>query len=108
MMRYPHAEIVTAYTQYLTQLGFSVDSGSIAPADALASYQQTSKNFNEAIAGADAQRAEQGRRQFMDRLAVLGATYAEQDRQRAAAAAASRPVVCSVTGVYVQNTVVCN
>ena len=60
------------------------------------------------IAGADAQRAEQGRRQFMDRLAVLGATYAEQDRQRAAAAAANRPVVCSVTGVYVQNTVVCN
>lgn len=108
VMRYPHAGIVNSYADYLVRLGAAVDNRTVSADVALASYRQMSTLFNESIAAADAQAAAQARRDFADRLAALGTFVAEQDRQRAAAAAANRPVVCSVTGVYVQNTVVCN
>jgi hypothetical protein len=86
----------------------SLDRGELDRRTAILSFRQAVALFNQSINTADAQLAEQSRRNFFDGLATLAAVVAEQDRQRAATVAARRPVICTSTGVYVQNTVVCN
>jgi hypothetical protein len=110
MMQYARLDIVYAYLGYLERLTQAMDSGSIDTPAALSSFRQTSKAFTDSLAAADAQQSAQetqARRDFADRLAAFATVMAAADRQRAAEAAARRPVVCTSSGVYVQNTVVC-
>lgn len=107
MQSYPHSQIVTVYADYLTRLMAQQDRGEIEQASAIASYAQAQTLFRQSIDAADARAAAQGRRDFGQRLAALGAAVAEQDRQRVNAAAANRPVTCTVHGVYTQNTMIC-
>lgn len=100
--------IVMTYTDYLVRLVTLQDRGEIDRDTAIALFGQAQTLFRQAIEASDAKVAAQSRRDFGMRLAALGTVIAEQDRQRAAAAAANRPVVCTLTGVYVQNTVVCH
>lgn len=108
MTRYQHKDVVFSFTDYLDSLAGGIDRGAIDKPAAWSAYTQSFKTFSQSLASADERVSAQARKQFMDRLAALGSAYAEQDRQRAAAAAANRPVTCRLTGVYVQNTVVCN
>lgn len=108
MTSYPHANLVGDFADYLTRLTAARDQGIVSTPIALAAYQQAAGLFRQSIVDADARLEAQSRRQLADRIATFGllmaAVSAEQDRQRAA----NRPVVCTLTGVYVQNTVVCN
>jgi hypothetical protein len=108
MTNYPHAALVGDFADYLTRLTTARDRGIVSTPIAVAAYQQTAGLFRQSIVDADARLEAQARKQVADRIATFGllmaAVSAEQDRQRAA----NRPVVCSLTGVYVQNTVVCN
>lgn len=108
MTGYPHAGMVGNFADYLTRLTAARDQGIVTTPVALSAYQQAAGLFRQSIIDADARLEAQSRRQLADRIATFGllmaAVSAEQDRQRAA----NRPVVCTLTGVYVQNTVVCN
>lgn len=110
MMQYDRIDIVYAYLGYLDRLTSAIDQGRIDTPTALASFRQTSKLFNQSIAVADTQQASQAsqsRRDFADRLAAFATVVAAADRQRAATAAATRPMLCTSTGVYTQSTVIC-
>ena len=108
MTSYPHASLVGEYADFLIQLTGARDRGIITTPIALEAYQQTSTLFRQSITNADARLDAEARRELGRNIAVfavaMGAVAAEQDRQRMA----NRPVVCTLTGIYVQNTVVCH
>jgi hypothetical protein len=107
MTSYQHREIVVTYADYLTRLMEQQDRGEIEQASAISIYQQAQTWFRQSIDAADAQVDKASRRAFADRLAFLGSTMAEQDRQRVNAAASSQPVTCTTHGIYAQNTMIC-
>lgn len=107
---YPHAGFVFAYTQELARINRLLDQEKIGQEVASKAYARAIQAFREAIAQGDGLLAAQqkaDRRQFFNGLAAFGAVMAEQDRQRTQAAQANRPVVCTLSGVYVQNIVTC-
>lgn len=108
MTSYPHGRMVESYADYLIRLTSARDRGVIDAPTAVQAYQQASRLFRQSIASADARLASAARRELSSRISVFASALsnvaAEQDRQRAA----NRPVMCHLTGVYVQNTVVCN
>lgn len=108
---YPHTRFVFAYTEELKRINGMLDRKQVYPEVASAAYARAIATFRQGILQEDTliaaqQKAE--RRKIFDGLAAFGAIMAEQDRQRVQSAQANRPVVCTLTGVYVQNTVVCN
>lgn len=108
MTHYQHAGLVSNYADYLVRLTAAHDQGILKTPTAVAAYQQTSALFRQSVETGDAQIEAQARRDLGEKLAIftaaMSAVALEQDRQRAL----NRPVVCTLTGVYVQNTVVCN
>lgn len=108
MTSYPHGRLVDSYADYLVRLTAARDRGVIDVPTTLQAYSQSSKLFRQSIASADARLEADSRRELASRISVFAAALAnvaaEQDRQRAA----NRPVTCFLTGVYVQNAVVCN
>lgn len=107
MTGYPHGRLVDSYADYLVGLTAARDRGVVDVPTALQAYSQSSKLFRQSIASADARLEVDARRELASRISVFAAALAgvaaEQDRQRAA----NRPVTCFLTGVYVQNAVVC-
>lgn len=105
---YSHSYLVDQYADYLTRLMASQDRGEVPKENAIAWYGQAWNLFRKSIDEADAKIATQNRKEFFRRLAVASAALAEQERQRAAADAANRPVLCTYTGIYTQTGVICH
>ena len=106
--KYPNAAMVRDFSNHVVRLTEARDRGIIDTKTAIDSYNQSAALFRQSIAVADSQSQQASSQDLARRIAIftsaMAAVTAEQERQRRA----NRPVVCTLTGVYVQNTVVCH
>lgn len=104
---YHNGPMVTSFSDYLTRLADARDRGLVDTSAALNAYSEASATFRASIAASDVRLESKANDDLSYRLlsfaSAMAALSAEQARQQQA----NRPVMCHLTGVYVQNTIVC-